>query len=142
MAIRDRGKACHGLGNDPWSIGRPDGFRRVSSQCILRDGRSRRLFPGFAQCLRGALAALGGRERTMKKRVQKLRLSRETVLHLDGIQSVQGAGRSIVACPQIPDPPDPTNTNPIATGPYYTGCASYSCGYPNGGCPQSGTLYC
>lgn len=66
----------------------------------------------------------------MKKTVQKLRLHRETLLQLEGVQLVRGAGNSAVVCPQNPDPPDPTNTNPIWTGPYYSGCPSYSCGYP------------
>lgn len=63
----------------------------------------------------------------MKKKVQRLRLSRETVLHLEGFKAIYAAGSARV-CPQIPDPPDNT-TGPIYTGPFYTGCTSYSC-YP------------
>lgn len=65
----------------------------------------------------------------MKKKIQKLRLSRETVLHLEGFKGVLGGGNSRVVCPQYPDPPDPTNTDPIYTGPFVSGCNSYSCPY-------------
>lgn len=68
----------------------------------------------------------------MKKRVQKLRLSRETVRHLEGFNAIRAAG-SVRICPQYPDPPDNT-TGPIYTGPFYTGCASYSCDPCSFGC--------